>query len=105
MLPSTAEALNAVLDAPNSYTYRQHNITNKLTPGFMKNIEVKEDAFLMITASVPIEVKANSLNYFRERQYNVKQNRVNVNPGSTCRITTTQGHGTSGRTTAARNRE
>ncbi len=81
VLPSTAEALNAVLDAPNSYTYRQHNITNKLTPGFMKNIEVREDAFLMITASVPLELKTNSLNYFREQQYNVKQNRLNVNPG------------------------
>lgn len=81
VLPSTAEALNAVLDAPNSYTYRQHNITNKLTPGFMKNMEVREDAFLMINASVPIELKTNSLNYFREQQYNVKQNRVNVNPG------------------------
>ena len=80
VLPSTAAALNAVLDSPNSYTYGQHNITNTLAPGFIKNITVKENAFLMVVARVPFELKTNSLNYFREQHYAVEQHRLNVNP-------------------------
>ena len=87
VLPSIAEALNSVLDSPNSYTYGQHNITNTLAPGFMKNIQVKDNTFLMITARVPLELKTNSLDYFREQHYNVKQNRLNVNPNVTAAYT------------------
>ncbi len=80
VLPSTAAALNAVLDSPNSYTYGQRNITNKLTPGFSKRAFLKDGNFLSLSLNVPIEINTNTLNYFREQNYHMKQNRVNVNP-------------------------
>ncbi len=80
VLPSTAAALNTVLDSPNSYTYGQHNISNKLEPGIRLRLETKHAYMLSINLTTPIKLITNSLNYFREQHYNVKQNRVNVSP-------------------------
>lgn len=82
VLPSTAAALNTVLDSPNSYTYGQHDITNSLQPSVHFHHMGKGDDMNMFIMwiSVPIELATNSLDYFREQNYNVKQNRLNVNP-------------------------
>lgn len=82
VLPSTAAALNTVLDSPNSYTYGQHDISNSIEPAMhFKHDHMGEDLkYFSMWITVPIELVTNSLDYFREQNYNVKQNRWNVSP-------------------------
>ncbi len=86
VLPSTAAALNTVLDSPNSYTYGQHDISNSVEPSIRMRHTGKGMNSVTLWINLPVEIITNSLDYFREQTYNVTQNRLNFKPNLTFAI-------------------
>ena len=78
LLPSTVEALQSVLDSPNSYNYTRHDNSQQLRASLTLAPRFLGDGHILL--ELPLEQVYKKLDYFRETQQHLTQSHWMLNP-------------------------
>ena len=78
LLPSTAEALRSVIDAPNSYNYTRHDNNHQLRTSLILAPRFLGDGHILL--ELPLQQVYKRLDYFRQTEQHLIQSHWTMNP-------------------------